>query len=128
MISNKGYVIKCCSCDYWIHDNIKCYNYDLKHGKSCPDCYHTEMSIVEDNINQGKININHRKYNADDDDISDFNTHLNSDNSEDRSKTLTVVSESCNTNFKKSTKINHLTIHTAKKMNRYQKLLISQIQ
>ena len=45
------------------------------------------MSIVEDDNNQREINVNHRNYNADDDDISDFNTHLNSDNSEDRSNT-----------------------------------------
>ena len=73
----------------------------MKHGKSCQDSYHTQMPIVEDDNNQGEINVNHRKYNADDDDISDFNTHLNSYNSEDRSNTQTVVSESCNTIFKK---------------------------
>ena len=59
----------------------------MKHGKSCQDSYHTQMPIVEDDNNQGEINVNHRKYNADDDDISDFNTHLNSDNSEDNSNT-----------------------------------------
>ena len=58
------------------------------------------MSNVEDDNNQGKINDKHRKYNADDDDISQFHTNVNSDNSEG-SKTQTFVSESCNTCFNK---------------------------
>ena len=42
------------------------------------------MSNIEDDNNQGEINVNHRKYNADDDDISEFNNNDNSDNSKDR--------------------------------------------
>ena len=42
------------------------------------------MSNIEDDNNQGEINVNHRKYNADDDDISEFNNNVNSDNSKDR--------------------------------------------
>ena len=59
------------------------------------------MSNVEDDNNQGEMNTNHRKYNADDDDISEFHTNVNSDNSEGRSKTQTIVNESCNTFFNK---------------------------
>ena len=59
------------------------------------------MSNTEDDNNQGKINTNHRKNNADDDDISEFHTNVNSDNAEGCSKTQTVVSESCNTFFNK---------------------------
>ena len=84
MLSIK-YIIKCCSFDYSIHDNIRCYHIVLKHGKICPNCYHTQMSNIEDDNNQRENNVNHRKYNADDDGISDFNTNLSSDNSEDRS-------------------------------------------
>ena len=74
----------------------------MKHGNSCPDCYHTQISINEDDNNQGEINVNHQHYNADDDDdISGCNTHLDSDNSEDRFNTQTVVSKLCNTIFKK---------------------------
>ena len=71
----------------------------MKHGHSCPDCYHTQISINEDDNNQGEINVNHQHYNADDDDISGCNTHLDSDNSEDRSNMKSVVSEFCNTFF-----------------------------
>ena len=46
-----------------------------------------QMSNVEDDNNHGEINANHRKYNADDDDISEFYTNVNSDNSEEHSKT-----------------------------------------
>ena len=66
------------------------------------------MSNIEDDNNQGKINTNHRKNNADDDDISEFHTNVNSDNAEGRSKTQTVVSESCNIFFNKLNQINHL--------------------
>ena len=66
------------------------------------------MSNVEDDNNQGEINNNHRNYNADDDDKSEFHTKVNSDNSEGRSKTKTVVSESCNKVFNKLNKNNHL--------------------
>ena len=59
------------------------------------------MSNVEDDNNQREINTNHLKYNTDDDDISELHTTINSDNSEGRSKTQTVVSESCNTFFNK---------------------------
>ena len=59
------------------------------------------MSNVEDDNNQGEINTNHLKYNTDDDDISELHTTINSDNSEGRSKTQTVVSESCNKFFNK---------------------------
>ena len=45
------------------------------------------MSNVEDDNNQGETNINHRNYNADNDDISEFHTNVNNDNSEGRSKT-----------------------------------------
>ena len=85
------------------------------------------MSNIEDDNNQGEINVNHRKYNADDDDISEFHTNVNSDNSEGRSKTQSSVSESCNTFFNKLNKTNYLKLNTAKKINHYQKLLISQI-
>ena len=57
------------------------------------------MSNIEDDNNQGEINTNHRKYNADDDDISEFHNNVNSDNPEERSKTQTVVTESCNKVF-----------------------------
>ena len=59
------------------------------------------MSNVENDNHQGEINTNHRHYNADDDDISEFHTNVNSDNSEGLSKSQTVVSESCNTLFNK---------------------------
>ena len=75
----------------------------MNYGKYCPNCYHTQMSNVADNNNQGEINVNHRKYNAEDD-ISEFNTSINSDNSEDRSNTQTVVSESYNIFFIKLNK------------------------
>ena len=71
----------------------------MKYGKCCPNCYYTQRSNVEDNNKQGEINTNHRKYNADDDDISEFHNNDNSDNSEELSKTQTIVSESCNTLF-----------------------------
>ena len=58
---------------------------------------------VADNNNQGEINVNHRKYNADDD-ISEFNTSINSDKLEDRSNTQSVVSESYNIFFIKMNK------------------------
>ena len=82
----------------------------MKHGNSCPDCYHTQISINEDDNNQGEINVNHQHYNADDDDISGCNTQLDSDNSEDRSNTQTVVSKSCNTFFMKLNKHKSLDI------------------
>ena len=56
------------------------------------------MSNVEDDNNQGEINNNHRNYNADDDDKSEFHTKGNSDNSGGRSKT------SCNKVFNKLNK------------------------
>ena len=59
------------------------------------------MSNVEDDNNQGEINVNHRNDNADDDDTSEFHTNVNSDNSEERSNTQTAVRESCNTFFNK---------------------------
>ena len=94
-------VVKCHTCAYWIHDKTSCYNFTSKYGNCCLNCYYTQMSNVEDDKNQGIINTNHRKYNADDDDISEFHTNVNSDNSEGRSKTQTVISESCNTIFNK---------------------------
>ena len=85
------------TCAYWIHDNTRCYKLNFKYGKCCPNCYYNQISNIEDDNNQGEINTNHRKYNADDDDISEFHNNVNSDNLEERSKTQTVVSESCNT-------------------------------
>ena len=55
------------------------------------------MSNVEDNNNQGELNINYRKYNTADDDILEIHNNVNCDNSEEHSKIQTVVSESCNT-------------------------------
>ena len=82
----------------------------MNYGKYCPNCYHAQISNVEDDDNHGEINVNHRKYNDDDDDISEFNTNVNSDNSEDRSNTQTVVSKSCNTFFMKLNKHKSLDI------------------
>ena len=93
-------IVKYRTCAYWIHDKASCYNFTLKYGKYCLNCYYTQMSNVEDDNNQGKINGKHRKYNVDDDDIWEFHTNVNSDNSEG-SKTQTFVSESCNTFFNK---------------------------
>ena len=73
----------------------------MNYGKYCPNCYHAQISNVEDDDNHGEINVNHRKYNDDDDDISEFNTNVNSDNSKDRWNIQTVVNESCNTCFNK---------------------------
>ena len=67
-------IVQCVSCDFWIHNNVNYYIY----GKYCPSCYQTKMLNVEDNINEGDINVNHRKYDAGDDDISEFNTNINS--------------------------------------------------
>ena len=66
------------------------------------------MSNIEDNNNQGERNTNYRKYNPDDNDILEFHTNFNNNNSEGRSKTQTVVSESCNIFFNKLNQINHL--------------------
>ena len=52
----------------------------MNYGKCCPNCHHTQISTAEDDNNQGEINVNHRKHNADDDDISEFNINVNSDN------------------------------------------------
>ena len=41
------------------------------------------MLNIENDINEGDINVNQRKYDAGDDNISEFNTNINSDNSED---------------------------------------------
>ena len=91
-------IVKCRTCAFWIHDNTSCYKLNLKYGKCCPSCHYNHISNVEDGNNQGEINTNYRKYNGDDDDdISKFHNYVNSDNSEERSKTQTVVSESCNT-------------------------------
>ena len=92
-------IVQCCSCDYWIHNNINCYDNIMNYGKCYLNCHHTEMSNVEDNNNQGEINNNYRTYITDDDDISEFNIKNNSDNSEDRSNMKSVVSEFCNTFF-----------------------------
>ena len=94
-------IVQCCSCDYWIHNNINCYDNIMNYGKCYLNCHHTEMSNVEDDNNQGEINVNHRKYNVDDDDILEFNTNVNSDISKDRSNIQTVVNESYNTCFNK---------------------------
>ena len=51
------------------------------------------MLNVEDGINEGDLNINHRKYDAGDGNISEFKTDINSDNSEDHSISQTVVSQ-----------------------------------
>ena len=90
-------IVKCRTCVYWIHDNDRYYKFNLKYGKCCINCYYNQMSNVEDDNNQGEINTNNRKYNPDDDDISEIHNNVNSDNSEEHSKTQTVVSESCNT-------------------------------
>ena len=88
-------IVQCSSCDYWIHNNINCYDNIMNYGKWC----HNQMSNFEDNNNQGEINNNYRTYITDDDDISEFNIKNNSDNSEDRSNMKSVVSEFCNTFF-----------------------------
>ena len=79
-------------CSYW-----SCELKTSLSGKCCPNCNDNHISNVKDDNNQGEINTNHRKYNADDDDISEFHNNVTSDNSEEHSKTQTVVSESCNT-------------------------------
>ena len=90
-------LVKCRSCAYWIHDNVSCYKFNLKYGKCCTNCYYNQVSNVEDDNNQGELNINNRKYNTADDDILEFHNNVNCDNSEEHSKIQTVVSESCNT-------------------------------
>ena len=30
-------IVQCYFCDYWIHNNISCYNIILKYGKYCPN-------------------------------------------------------------------------------------------
>ena len=70
----------------------------MEYGKCCSNCNDTHISrYVEDYNNPGEINTNYRKYNADDDDILEFHNNVTSDNSEEHSKTQTVVSESCKT-------------------------------
>ena len=96
------------TCAYWIHDNASCYKLNLKYGKCCPNCHYNHISNVEDDNNQGEINTNHLKYNAYDYDISEFHNNVNSVNSDNRSKTQTVDSESCNTFVIKLNQINHL--------------------
>ena len=96
------------TCAYWIHDNASCYKLNLKYGKCCPNCHYNHISNVEDDNNQGEINTNHLKYNAYDDDISEFHNNVNSVNSENRFKTQTIDSESCNTFVIKLNQINHL--------------------
>ena len=74
-------IVKCRTFTYWIHDNDSCYKFNLKCGKCCTNYYNNQMSKVEDDNNQGEINTNNRKYNPDDDNISEFNNNVNSDNS-----------------------------------------------
>ena len=59
------------------------------------------MLNVEDGINEGDVNVNHRKYDAGNDNMSVFNTNTNSDNSDDHSISQTVVSQLCLTVFNK---------------------------
>ena len=73
-------IIKYRTCAYWIHDNAR-RKFNLKYGKCCPNCYYNQVSNVENDNNQGEINTNNRKYNPDDDNISEFNNNVNSDNS-----------------------------------------------
>ena len=65
----------------------------MKYEKCCPNCHYNHISNVEDDNNQGERNTNNRKYNTDDDDISEFHNNVNSDNSEEHSETRIVVSE-----------------------------------
>ena len=90
-------IVQCFSCDLWIHKNVGCYTY----GKFCLSCYQTKKLNVEDDINEGDINVNHRKYDAGNDNMSVFNTNTNSDNSDDHSISQTVVSQLCLTVFNK---------------------------
>ena len=81
-------------------------------GKCCPNCNDNHISNVEDDNNQGEINTNHRKYNADDDDdISELHNNVTSDNSDEYFKTQNVVSESCNT-FSNKLNRNKLSVLT----------------
>ena len=91
-------IVKCRTCTYCIHDNASCHKLNTEYrkcGSNCNDNY--TSNYVEDYNNLGEINTNHRKYNADGDDISEFHNNVTRDNSEEYSKTQTVVSESCNT-------------------------------
>ena len=92
--------MKCLSCDFWIHNNDQCNNYD----NYCPNCYQTKMSNDktsndEDVINTEDVNINHQSYSTVCDNISEFNYHIDSDNSEQRSITQTVLSLQCNSAY-----------------------------
>ena len=49
----------------------------------------------EDDISEGHINVNHRKYDAGDDNMSEFNTNISSDNSEYHSISQTVLNQLC---------------------------------
>ena len=81
-----------------IHDNASCYKLNTEYRKCDSNCNDNHISnYVEDYNNLGEINTIHRKCNADGDDISEFHNNVTRDNSEEYSKTQTVVSESCHT-------------------------------
>ena len=91
-------IVKCRTCSYWIHDDSRCYKLNKEYGKCCSNCNDSHISnYIKEHNNIEEINNNSRIYNADGDDISEFHNNVNSDNSEERSKTQTIVSESCNT-------------------------------
>ena len=86
-------IVKCRTCTYWIHDNASCYKLNTQYGKCCSNCNDNHISnYVEEYNNLGKINTNHRNYNLDGDNISEFHNDVTTDNSEECSKKQTVVS------------------------------------
>ena len=89
-------------CAYQIHDDTSCYTYNEEYGKCCSNCHKENLQYLHERHNYVGDFSNRREYNKDGDEIPEFHHSYNSDpnpddNSEERSKTQTVVSESCNT-------------------------------
>ena len=86
-------IVKYRTCTYWIHNNASYYKLNTQYGKCCSNCNDNHISnYVEEYNNLGKINTNHRNYNLDGDNISEFHNDVTTDNSEECSKKQTVVS------------------------------------
>ena len=84
------------------HDDASCYKYNEQYGKCCSNCHEGHLQYLHNRSNYIGYFSNRREYNEDGDEIPEFHHSYNSDpnpndNSEERSKTQTVVSESCNT-------------------------------
>ena len=104
-------IVICRMCAYWIHDddvpigftNVdSCYTYNEDYGKCCSNCHKEYLQYRHERFNYVGDFSNRREYNQDGDEIPEFHHTYNSDpnpndNSEERSKTQTVVSESCYT-------------------------------